>query len=193
MKQDLRFIKTEKYLREALFALIEVKPFEKISVTDICREAMCSRNAFYQHYESKEHLLEGVMRDIIADIEKGCEPVVNRMQDISCFESRQYSDQLLTAVAKHRKAIVTLLTHQGAVFLHLLKQQMIRTNRESFKRTATAKWGAFPETYMIYYVSGIIGFIEYWLLETTDSLQEAQEKLYAVSVATSMDMVRHFG
>ena len=57
-KEDLRVIRTRKLLSEALFDLLENKPFEKITVIDICDRAMVHRATFYNHFEDKEHLLE---------------------------------------------------------------------------------------------------------------------------------------
>lgn len=56
-KQDLRVIKTHKYLFEALFSLMKEKPFDAITVTDICKKAMIHRTTFYHHFEDKYHLL----------------------------------------------------------------------------------------------------------------------------------------
>lgn len=58
LKEDLRVVRTRKLLCKALFELLEEVPFDKISVTDICDKAMVHRATFYNHFESKEHLLE---------------------------------------------------------------------------------------------------------------------------------------
>ena len=50
-------LRTKHRLSEALFKLVGKRSFKKISVGDICREAMVSRSAFYSHFEDKYELL----------------------------------------------------------------------------------------------------------------------------------------
>ena len=57
-KNDLRYIKTEKIIKESFIKLVNNKGFEKTSVSDICKEGIISRNAFYLHFADKYDLLE---------------------------------------------------------------------------------------------------------------------------------------
>ena len=50
-------VRTKHMLSEALLRLVEKRSFRKISVGDICQEAMVSRSAFYSHFEDKYELL----------------------------------------------------------------------------------------------------------------------------------------
>ena len=56
-KQDLRILKTQYLLTNALFKLLKTNVFSHITVNDICTEAMVSRSAFYAHFEDKFSLL----------------------------------------------------------------------------------------------------------------------------------------
>ena len=56
-QEDLRIRRTHKLLVDALMDSLMEKPFEKISVTDICEKAMVHRTTFYSHFEDKYHLL----------------------------------------------------------------------------------------------------------------------------------------
>ena len=64
MKLDARKRKTMaarrtlKILTLALTQLLQVKPFEKISVIDICEKALVPRATFYNYFEDKYDLLE---------------------------------------------------------------------------------------------------------------------------------------
>lgn len=55
-KSDLRVIKTKRALVTALLDLLKSKPFTKITVNDICIQALVSRSAFYAHYLDKYDL-----------------------------------------------------------------------------------------------------------------------------------------
>ena len=67
---DLRQRKTRKLLVEALAQLLEERPFQALSVTDICRRAMVHRTTFYAHFNDKQellhYLLEGLERECAA-------------------------------------------------------------------------------------------------------------------------------
>lgn len=61
---DLRVRRTHKLLWEALMAEMSERPFEQISVSDICERAMVHRTTFYKHYEDKYALLEQGLRQM---------------------------------------------------------------------------------------------------------------------------------
>lgn len=53
------------FLKESLFALLETKPIEKITPTELFRHAGINRNTFYSHYCSPEELLDSVESEIL--------------------------------------------------------------------------------------------------------------------------------
>lgn len=61
---DKRIVKTQKNLKNTLRQMVLEKPFEKISVTEICKRANTSRITFYTYYGDKYDLLEHCFEDI---------------------------------------------------------------------------------------------------------------------------------
>lgn len=61
---DLRIIKTESSLKNALCNLVKEKDFEKISVKDICEAARINRITFYDHYKDKYDLLNDIFLEL---------------------------------------------------------------------------------------------------------------------------------
>ena len=55
--QDLRVQKTKRALATSLLTLLKVNPFNKITVNDVCTEALVSRSAFYANFKDKYDLL----------------------------------------------------------------------------------------------------------------------------------------
>ena len=55
-KEDRRVRYTKKAIRDGFLQLLAVKPIEKISVTEICREADINRGTFYAHYSDPYEL-----------------------------------------------------------------------------------------------------------------------------------------
>ena len=48
-KTDLRIVKTNKALYEALLLLMKEKTFEEIKISDLCQKALINRSTFYAH------------------------------------------------------------------------------------------------------------------------------------------------
>lgn len=67
-KEDLRIIRTRTLLCKAFFDLLEVEPYEKITVIDICNKAMVHRATFYNHFDDKENLLSFAIDQIQKDM-----------------------------------------------------------------------------------------------------------------------------
>lgn len=67
-ENDLRYIKTERAIREAFFALLEEGEFEKITVKDITERALINRNTFYLHYKDKFDLINSILVGFIQDL-----------------------------------------------------------------------------------------------------------------------------
>ena len=57
-KEDLRIIKTHKALTSAMFRQLSHRSFEKITVNDLCEEALVSRATFYVYFRDKYDLLK---------------------------------------------------------------------------------------------------------------------------------------
>lgn len=67
-KEDRRVQYTKMFLRESLLALMETKPVEKITPTELCRHAGINRNTFYTHYRSPEELLDSIEEELLESI-----------------------------------------------------------------------------------------------------------------------------
>lgn len=176
MKQDLRFEKTEKALQKAFLELLQTKEIAKISVKELCELAQVSRNAFYQHYETKEHLYDSMLKEILLAIEQACRPLVTDLADISALEGRLFLDNILLAVDQHRFVIYQLLTSQPAAFSAAFHDMLVSANIQSSHSIGTT-----PDiSYIHIFSGGVVAFVSYWLLQTSFTLEEAQEKLFAI-------------
>lgn len=64
-KIDRRVRYTKKAIRESFLDLLEEKPLEKISVTEICKNADINRGTFYSHYTDPFELKESLEQELI--------------------------------------------------------------------------------------------------------------------------------
>lgn len=72
---DLRILKTQERLQNALLELLETKELKEITVKEICEKAGISRNAFYQHYSYKEDLYDQMVARATEGIRESLAPV----------------------------------------------------------------------------------------------------------------------
>jgi len=84
---------TRACMERSLVLLMRDQPFERISITDICRKAGVSRTAYYRNYASKEEILASRIRAIasmLSDAMRGYDAVT---------QTRESWEALLGAVS----------------------------------------------------------------------------------------------
>ena len=55
--KNMRVLMSKKMLKDGLFRCMQKKPLEKITVSEICREAQVNRTTFYNHYTVPRDIL----------------------------------------------------------------------------------------------------------------------------------------
>lgn len=66
--KDARAIRSAQSLRDALLALLLRKPFDQITIRDICAEAGVHYATFFRHHQTKEELLNAIAQDQIRQL-----------------------------------------------------------------------------------------------------------------------------
>lgn len=102
---DLRIRKTRRAIRSGLVKACEAKPYEHVSVADICRVSMVSRTTFYDHYTGKDALLAEVVSFLLEDITPA-------LEGLWCGEggdSRAVARHLADIYARNGRALAILL------------------------------------------------------------------------------------
>ena len=90
-KEDIRILKTKRDLRAGIVSLLKTRPFEKITVCDICEESIINRMTFYKHYMDKKDLLEDLIK-----VTKGKFELAEINDDEAC----EYPAKILTLAFK---------------------------------------------------------------------------------------------
>lgn len=67
---DLRIVKTDRAIFEALIRLLAVSSFEDLKVSRICKEAMVNRTTFYSHFEDKYALFQAFIDYLKHDLKQ---------------------------------------------------------------------------------------------------------------------------
>ena len=170
---DKRYLRSEYEIKKSFNRLLSQKDLNEITVSDICREATCSRNTFYIHYDNKEHLMLVIMDELIQSIEESCQPVVKQFHQIDTQESKKFTNQILSAIHAHKSLIKGFLTQNNSEFTQRLANVLINTSIKEAEKINQP----YHIPHLIYFMNGIVGFIQYWI-ENDFSLQTAQEQLH---------------
>ena len=91
--RDIRVIRTQTALLEALEELIETKKLSNITVTELCTAAKINRNTFYYHYNNIFEFLDEHKKLIIDDL--------NEIAEISKTHNKQNLVEVFAVLKKH--------------------------------------------------------------------------------------------
>ncbi|MCD7808354.1 MAG: TetR/AcrR family transcriptional regulator [Erysipelotrichaceae bacterium] len=78
-------LQSKKKIIQAFTSLLKNKPYELITITEICQKASISRQTFYSHYQNKDVIFSDLYLNMLNEL---CIP---KMNDINYF----YNDEFI--------------------------------------------------------------------------------------------------
>jgi AcrR family transcriptional regulator len=95
-------IKSQRWLTETLIELMEEKPYEEISIMDICKKADLSRQTFYNYFDSKDELFRYLLRSMYSDKLSSLKEIPSSNEAISAFVSVvKENPRIVNAIVKN--------------------------------------------------------------------------------------------
>lgn len=83
-KNDLRYIKTEKIIKDTYLNL-KKKYHSEIKVSELCKVAMINKSTFYAHYETMDYLHQQLSSEIIENMIHDLLNIDKIMNDLESF------------------------------------------------------------------------------------------------------------
>jgi AcrR family transcriptional regulator len=178
---DLRVRRTHKLLWEALMAELSERPFEAITVKDICERAMVHRTTFYKHYEDKYALLERGMRQMYAELVAEEEHLPPSAYSVE--HPPPYFIRLFEHAARHRQFYRLMLCGEGVGrFQQLIKEHVADVASASVRTLPQVKQQlAVPLAMHAQFVAGAAVSLLTWWLENDMPLSPRQMAQYLLS------------
>ncbi len=134
-------------ITESLLALLEERPLQEVSISELCAKAQVGRVSFYRNFESKEDVLKCRIRWLMDEFGyPGSE------QDDRTFE------EIITALFSHmdeHREFYGLLHRRG--LSHLLKEALVEQLGIDFDGPAIE---AYAKGFVVYH---LYGWMEVWL------------------------------
>ena len=160
---DLRQRKTRRQLTQALVELMEERPFQELSVTDICRRAMVHRTTFYAHFTDKQELLHYLLTQLERECIDACIPQDAPTPREFFLEAARST----LAFFKERRALYRACLESGAdTQTRLLEdaaanELCLRMSRPPFP---DALPGVDPRIAARFYVGAMLSLLHWWLI-----------------------------
>ena len=117
---DLRIMKTQEKLQNALLDLLKTKELKEITVKEICDSAGISRNAFYQHYGYKEDLYDQMVARATEGIRDSLTPIIPDSTHLNHETMTAYTRHVIDGIAEVRELIRVMLKGDNGIFLRQL-------------------------------------------------------------------------
>ena len=182
-KSESKYFNTAIKMDLALVSLLKKKPFDYITVSEICEEAGVNRSTFYLHYETIGDLLAETTRylldDFLAYFSTDTKAIALNLMDCELsdliFICDKYLSPYLSYVKDHKEIFGTaLLYNQALGFVDVYKRMfdnIFNPILERFQYTPSNR-----QYVMMYYLNGVNAIILEWLRNGCDkSIQEISE------------------
>ena len=183
-KAESKYFNTAIRFNKALLSLLEKKPFEYITISEICETAEVNRSTFYLHYENTSDLLKEttayVLDNFASYFSIDAESVVTQfancdLQDLK-FINEKYLHPYLSFIKDNQQVFSAILSQPTTfdsknifqrLFDHIFKPILDRFHYPRDEQNYV----------MMFYLNGITAIITEWL---KDGCQKSIEDISAI-------------
>ena len=174
-KFESKYFNTAVKMDLALISLLKNKPFEYITISELCNEAGVNRSTFYLHYENIGDLLNETAKYLIDDFVSYFTAEKNsfnfdfstRERDQLNFISDKYLIPYLTYIKDNKEVFATLMSNGKSLGFDKTYERMF----ESIFNPILKRFN-YPEEdrryIMMYYLNGITAINNEWLKNNCD-------------------------
>ena len=170
-KSDSKYFNTATKMDLALISLLKKKPFEYITVSEICETASVNRSTFYLHYETISDLLDETTRYLLDDF-RSYFPT-DTIDLVCCdrnelvFVCDKYLTPYLTYIKNHKEVFGTAITHNKILKFEDVHKRLFdnifNPILDRFHYPSNTR-----QYVMMYYLNGINAIVLEWLRNGCD-------------------------
>ena len=169
-KIDLRIQKTYSSLQDAFTKLLEEKPFEAITVNELCDRALIRRTTFYKHFADKYEYFKFYL-STLSESFKSQVTVTSLINDPVAY-SITMLHEIFQFVRTHKKLVDGLRNSNMMTFLYqALQEQFVTELRDVFVTINNKELSPKTELLISFYAGGLINVV-YWWINHPDTLDE---------------------
>ncbi len=165
-KEDARVLRTRAKLFSSFSELLGKKPFEDITVNEICEQADIRRATFYKHFSDKYSFLAGLTQHLRHNFEE-------KFKSEKSFTSRpptdfyfEYTKALVEYIDRNTEIVKLILDSSimSTLISVVVEENYLKTKERLDEDTKNGlKLIASTDTVAIYLAGGISNFVIKWL------------------------------
>ncbi len=162
---DLRILKTQERLQNALLEMLKTKELKAITVKEICDTAGISRNAFYHHYSYKEDLYNQMAAQATETIRNALKPAIPDVSQVEEETIVSYARHIIEEISEVKELIYVMLKGDDGIFLRQLTDLIFEQNLSNAIPFFHVKDSPELRLYYEFISAGLAAFIIKWVLE----------------------------
>ena len=171
-KSESKYFNTAVRFDQALLSLLEKKPFEYITIREICEEAGVNRSTFYLHYENTADLLKETTAYMLGRFSSyfSVDTESISSQYASCdlrelnFINDKYLHPYLSFIRENQRLFAAVLSNPATFDSHAIFQRLF--DHIFHPILDRFHYPSEEQHYvMMFYLSGITAIIAEWLKE----------------------------
>ena len=183
-KSESKYFNTALRFNKALLSLLEKKPFEYITIREICEKAEVNRSTFYLHYENTSDLLKEttayMLDNFTSYFSDDAESIIAKFANLDLedlkFVNEKYLQPYLLFIKENQRVFLAVLSQPTAFDSKAIFQRLF----DNILQPILDKFH-YPrdeQNYvMMFYLNGITAIITEWL---KDSCQKSIEDISAI-------------
>lgn len=157
-KAESKFANMAKRMDAALIQLLEEKPFQAITVTDVCNVAGAHRSTFYSHYDNTLDLLDEVRDQTMLEFYASFEHLPRE----AALKDREFLDIYLKFVEEHKQLFKVFLENINlfdgfGILMNLEKDMRDMVPAKSTQEERLQRYR------LLFMASGITSIVSFWL------------------------------
>ena len=169
-KAESKYFNTSVKMSDALLDLLKTKPFEYITISEICKKAGVNRSTFYLHYENTADLLAETWQRLLDDFLSYfmVDTVALTAHFADCegkelnFITEEYLHPYLSYIRDNRHVFATILKHANSFHFDAVFQRLFQHVFDPILHRFG--YPAEERKYvMMFYLSGINALVLEWL------------------------------
>ena len=171
-KAESKYFNTAVRFDKALLSLLEKKPFEYITISEICEDAGVNRSTFYLHYENTADLLKEattyVLDNFASYFSVDMESIASKYENCDLQELNFINE-------KYLHPYLSFIKENQRLFAAVLSQPTTFDSKAIFQRLFDDVFNPILDRFhypkaeqhyvMMYYLNGITAIIIEWLKE----------------------------
>ncbi len=188
-KSESKYFRTAVKMDLALISLLDKKPFDYITVREICETAGVNRSTFYLHYETIGDLLQETIRyflnDFLSYFSTETQAIAHNITNCALneliFICDKYLTPYLTYFKDHKHIFKTMLLHNKTLGCDDVYKRLY----ENIFNPILHRFN-YPDTYrkyvMMYYINGVTAVVNEWIKDDCQKPIEDISKIISICI-----------